>query len=147
MIDGKRHYSDVGFGMYNAPVASINIDEYGEQHINGTIYTVEDRPYSNKIIMRQTDEGMAELFGFSLEPFNVIDFVTCNMVAQMLSLRSKRIAFLHTPDGSISIDGDVLRKRENGNIIETFLHEPEDSFRVLIEEFGMILTRPLLRKN
>ena len=140
-IDGKRYYSDVGFGVYYAPAFSINIDDYSEQKIHGEVFKVEDRLYNNKMIMRKTENGMSELFMFNLDPFNILDFIAYNTILQN-NYGKKRVVLMRTYNGSISIDGKILRRRENGNISETPLNNTEDIFEVLQKIFGMILTAP-----
>ena len=143
-IGGKRYYTDVGYGMTSAPGASICIDDYGRQDVRGDIYTVEDRPYNNKVIIRHTsDEGPAELFMFVPDPFNVLDFIACNMMMQAIGFRAKRMANLRTAGGSISVDGDIFRRTENSDRAETPIPAAGDAFKVLTEEFGMLLTEPL----
>ena len=142
-IGGKRYYSDVGFGTTSAPGISICIDDYGEQDIMGAVHTVEDMPYNNKVIVQHTDEGPSDLFMFVPDPFNVLDFVSFNTTIQIAGFRAKRMVNLRRPDGSISVDGDILRRTENGVRTESPLPAAEDAFRVLTEEFGMILTQPL----
>jgi len=141
-IDGKRYYADVGVGFANAPRISICIDDYSEQDIHGETYTVEDRPYNHKMIMRHVDGEPTELFLFAAEPYNVLDFTAYNNTIQS-GFRFKRIAILHTPAGSISIDGGVFRRSENGVRAETVLSGADDAHRALTGEFGMILERPL----
>ena len=142
-IDGKRYYSDVGFGMTSAPGVSICIDDYGKQDILGDTYTVEDRPYNNKIIIRHTDEGASGMFLFVPDPFNILDFISYNTTIQMTGFRAKRMVNLRRPGGSISVDGDIFRRTENGERTETPLATAEDAFNVLNGEFGMLLTQPL----
>jgi len=139
-IDGKRYFSDVGFGMTNAPGISICVDEYGEQDVQGETYTVEDRPYNTKVIIRHTEEGPSNLFMFVPDPFNILDFISFNTTIQMTGFRAKRMVNLRRPGGAISVDGDIFRRTENGERTETPIPAADDAFRVLTEEFGMILT-------
>ena len=142
-IDGKRYFSDVGFGMTNAPGISICIDTGDEQDIQGEVYTVEDLPYNNKLILRHIEEGPSNLFMFVPDPFGILDFTTYNSQTQIFGFKQKRIANLRTPNGAISVDGDIFRVTENKERTETPIPTPEDAMRVLTEEFGMILTEPL----
>ena len=142
-IRGKRYYSDVGFGSTAAPGISICIDDYGEQDVQGDIYTVEDRPYNNKVIIKHTDEGPSAVFMFVPDPFNILDFISYNTTIQATGFRAKRMVNLRKPGGSISVDGDILRRTENGERTETPLAAAEDAFKALTEEFGMGLTKPL----
>ena len=141
-IGGKRYYSDVGFGLTGAPGISICIDDYGNQDILGDLYTVEDRPYNNKMILRHTDEGASGLFMFVPDPFNILDFIPYNTTIQAMGFRAKRMVNLRTPDGGMSIDGDIFRRIINGRRTETPLSSAGDAFRVLTEEFGITLTQP-----
>ena len=142
-MGGKRYFSDVGFGMTNAPGISICIDDYGDQDVQGDKYTVEDRPYNNKMIIRHTENGPSELFMLVPDPFNVLDFITYNTTMQATGFRAKRISNLRTPDGSISVDGDIFRRTTGDERIETPLADHNEALKILTEEFGMILTQPL----
>ncbi|MDR0473109.1 MAG: arylamine N-acetyltransferase [Treponema sp.] len=145
-IGGKRYFSDVGFGMTNAPGFSVCIDDYGEQNIRGDIFSVEDRLYNNinnKVILRHTDEGKSDLFMFVPEPFNVLDFIAYNNSMQITGFRVKRIVNLRKPDGSISVDGGIFRRTVNKERTETPLAKAEDAFKIITDEYGMILTQPL----
>ena len=142
-IDGKRYYADVGFGMTNAPGISICIDDYGEQDVQGDTYTVEDRPYNNKVIIRHTEEGLSELFMFVPDPFNILDFIPYNSTMQITGFRAKRMVNLRRPGGSISVDGDIFRRTQGGERTETTLTTAADALNILNDEFGMLLTEPL----
>ena len=142
-IDGKRYFSDVGFGMTNAPAVTICIDEEGEQDIKGETYHVEDRPYNNKIIMRHTENGPMPLFIFLPDPFNVLDFITYNTTMQATGFRAKRIANLRTEEGAISVDGDIFRKISGEEREESPIANKEEAFAILTDVFGMKLTEPL----
>ena len=143
VIEGKRYYSDVGFGMTNAPGISICVDDTEEQDIRGDIYTVEDRPYNHKVIVKHTEEGPSDLFMFIPDPFNVLDFISYNTTIQATGFRAKRMVNLRTPEGAISVDGDILRKTVNGVREESPLSSADEAFKVLTDVFGMILTEPL----
>ena len=142
-IGGKRYYSDVGFGMTNAPGISICLDDYSEQDIQGEVFTVEDRPFNNKMIIRHTENGPSGLFMFVPDPFNVLDFITYNTTIQMTGFRAKRMVNLRRPGGSISVDGDIFRRTDKGERTESPLPTAQDAFDVLNSEFGMALTEPL----
>jgi len=143
ILDGKRYYSDVGFGTTAAPGISICVDDYGEQDVLGDTYTVEDRPYNTKVIMQHTENGPSPMFMFVPDPFNILDFISYNTTIQMAGFRAKRMVNLRRPGGSISVDGDILRRTQGGERTESPLEAAEDAFKVLTEEFGMGLTRPL----
>ena len=142
-LDGKRYYSDVGFGTTSAPGISICIDEYGEQDIMGELYTVVDRPFNNKVIIRHAAEGSGELFMFVPDPFNTLDFIAFNKAIQAVSFREKRMVNLRKPDGSISIDGDIFRTTKNGERTEIRIAAAEDAAKVLRDNFGIRLSQPL----
>ena len=145
-IGGKRYFSDVGFGDFTAPGHSICIDDYNKQDIKGSIFSVEDRVFNNlhnKMIVRHTENGPADLFMFIPEPFHVLDFIAYNNSMRETGFRVKRIVNLRTPSGSMSVDGDIFRRTVNRERIETPIAKAEDAFKVITEEFGMILTQPL----
>ena len=143
IIDGKRYYTDVGFGLSISPGMSICIEDCEKQVILGETFSVEDRPYNNKLLIRHTDEGPTELFLFVPDPFNLLDFMTYNTTVQAIDFREKRMVNLRKPGGSISIDGNILRRTKNGQKHETILETAESANKALTEEFGMILTTPV----
>ncbi|MCL2136950.1 MAG: arylamine N-acetyltransferase [Coriobacteriia bacterium] len=143
MIDGKRHFADVGFGMTSAAGASICVDDPEVQRIRDVDFHVEDRPYNHKIIMRHKDDGPGPELLFIPDPFPAVDFVAYNTTMAMTGFRVKRIANLRTEDGAISVDGSIFRRTVNKERIETPLETAEDAYKVLTEVYGMVLTEPL----
>ena len=146
VIDGKRYYADVGFGMTSAPGHSICVDDYDKQDIRGTFFSVEDRPYNHKMIMMHRDDGPSSLFMFIPDPFQIVDFISFNTTIQATGFRQKRMVNLRTNDGSMSVDGAIFRQHINGEVTETPISTPEAAFDVLNEKFGMALTKPLVEK-
>ena len=142
-IGGKRYYTDVGFGTTSAPGISIGIDTADLQDIQGDTYSVEDRPHNTKVILHHTNEGPSPLFVFSSEPFNRLDFISYNTTMQATGFRVKRMANLRKPGGSISVDGDIFRKTQGDERIEVPIKSGAEAFKILTEEFNMILTEPL----
>jgi hypothetical protein len=76
---------------------------------------------------------------FVPDPFNLLDFIAYNTLIQAEAFRSKRIVNLRRPGGSISVDGDILRRTENGERTETLLKTAADAYNAITEDFGMIL--------
>lgn len=143
VLEGKRYFTDVGFGMTDAPGVSICVDDYEPQDVRGDTYTVEDRPYNNKAIIRHRDTGPAPLFMFVPDPFNVVDFIAYNTLIQSTGFRAKRMVNLRNERGSISVDGDIFRRTENGERTEEPIPDAKGALDVLNREFGMALTEPL----
>ena len=142
-IEGKRYYTDVGFGTAYGPGASLDIDEMAEQQFLSEKYTVKDRPYNTKEIIRTTHEHPEALFSFKTDPFNILDFVSFNTTVQEKAFRDKRMVNLRRPDGSMSFDGDMFRVFRDGKCTQTPLSTGKEAFDVLNNEFGMKLTMPL----
>jgi len=143
VLDGKRHFADVGFGNTSAAGGSICIDDSEPQMVHGETYSVEDRPYNHKIILRHKADGPTPEFLFNPDPFQVVDFIAYNNNMAVTGFRAKRIANLRTETGSISIDGDIFRETINGERHETPIPTAEDAMRVLTEVYKMVLTEPL----
>jgi hypothetical protein len=129
--------------MTSAPGVSICVDDYEEQDIKGNIFSVQDLPYNNKLILRHTDNGPTPLFMFVPDPFQVVDFISYNTTMSATGFRQKRTVNLRTETGAKSVDGDIFRTSVNGVFTETPIPTKEDAFRILSDEFGMILTEPL----
>ena len=148
-IDGKRYYADVGFGMTSAPGHAICVDDYDKQDIRGTYFSVEDRPYNNKMIMQHRDNELSPddtaspLFMFVPDPFQIVDFISYNTTIQATGFKQKRMVNLRTNEGSRSIDGAVFRQNINGTVTETPIASPEEALQILNENFKMALTDPL----
>ena len=143
VIDGKRYYADVGFGMTTAPGAVICVDDYEKQDIRGSFFSVEDRPYNNKMIMMYKDMTPSALFMFLPDPFEIVDFISFNTTIQMTGFKQKRMVNLRTNEGSRSVDGAIYRQHVNGVVTETPIASPEEAQSILNREFGMALTEPL----
>ena len=142
-IDGKRYVTDVGFGMTNAPGGCICVDDYELQQVRGEPFSVEDRPYNNKMIIRHKEDGPANLFMFIPDPFPILDFIAINSNMSRTGFRVKRTANLRTETGAISVDGNIFRETINGERIETPIADADDALKVLTEKYGMVLTEPL----
>ncbi|MCL2631574.1 MAG: arylamine N-acetyltransferase [Coriobacteriia bacterium] len=143
VIDDKRYFADVGFGMTSAAGGSICVDDTEEQQVRDTVFHVEDRPNNHKIIMRHKEEGPATEFLFIPDPFPAVDFVAYNYMMARTGFRNKRIANLRTEDGALSVDGNIFRKTINGERIETPIENAEEAMKILTEVYGMVLTEPL----
>jgi len=143
VIDGKRYFADVGFGKTSAAGGSVCIDEPGKQTVRDEVYSVEDRDYHHKIILRHKDGEVRPVFLFLPDPFPIVDFVAYNTSMALTGFRGRRIANLRTENGAMSIDGDILRRTVGEEKIETPLPTAEDAWRILTEDLGMILDAPL----
>lgn len=143
VLDGKRYFADVGFGKTNGAGSSICVDDDTEQAVKGEVFSVQDRPYHHKIILRHKPEETAPLFLFLPDPAPVVDFVAYNTTMAMTGFRGRRIVNLRTEEGALSIDGDILRRISGEKRIETPIPTAEDARRVLTEQYKMVLTAPL----
>ncbi|MDR0458974.1 MAG: arylamine N-acetyltransferase [Coriobacteriales bacterium] len=143
LLDGKRYFADVGFGNTSAAGGSICVDDDQPQEVHGQVYSVEDRPYHHKIILRHKAEGPSPEFLFLPDPFPIVDFVAYNNQMSTTGFRAKRIANLRTEEGSLSIDGDILRRTIGSERIETPLADAAAAWQALTEQYGMQLTEPL----
>ena len=144
VIDGKRYFADVGFGMTNAPGGSICVDDCEKQEIRGSLFSSEDRPYNHKMIMMHKDEVPSTLFMFIPDPFQIVDFISYNTTTQATGFRQKRMVNLRTNEGSKSVDGGIFRQHINGEVTEMPVPTPAAALKILNEEFGMALTEPLV---
>ena len=143
VIDGKRYYADVGFGLTSAPGHAICVDDYNNQDIRGTIFSVEDRPFNHKMIMMHKDGEKSALFMFIPDPAQIVDFVSFNTTIQATGFRQKRMVNLRTNEGSRSIDGGIFRQQINGVVTESPIPSADAALKILNGEFGMQLTEPL----
>ena len=139
-INGERFMCDVGFG---GPIccAAISIDNDSPQEVYGSVFTVEQYDDRNKLIVRHKDGERIPMFLFVPEPFYPQDFIPLSFYISGMPesyFRIKRMVNLRTPDGSISVDGNIYREHRNGVVSETEMKTKEELETVLREKFGVV---------
>ncbi|MBR6259226.1 MAG: arylamine N-acetyltransferase [Oscillospiraceae bacterium] len=140
-INGRRYLCDVGSGG-PSPATPLDIDERGVQKTERGEFYLAPTEYGETMLWRKTPEGDEKLISFSAGLCDPRDFITPNYYyckAPDSVFRQKRIVNLRTREGSVSIDGDILRKRLGGEIRETPLSTPEELKAALKEHFGIII--------
>jgi N-hydroxyarylamine O-acetyltransferase len=143
-LEGRRYYCDVGFGG-PAPCSALCLDDTEKQVSGGGIFLF-DRSKGDTILYRESESGFEPLLMFSEKPCDPVDFVIMNEYFSKNTnslFKSKRMANLLTSNGSISIDGNVLRRYAGGECIETVLDTNERTLEVLSKYFGIHIGYPL----
>ncbi len=138
-LNGRRYLCDVGSGG-PSPATPLDIDEPGVQKSERGEFYFAPTDYGETMLWRKTPEGDEKLISFSTALCDPRDFITPNYYyckAPDSVFRQKRIVNLRTRDGSVSIDGDILRERRSNDVTETPLMTPEALKAALKERFGI----------
>lgn len=144
-IAGERWFCDVGFG---GPVpsepAKIVLNKPFESS-NGHRY--EFTKTGLEITLSLEDNGgFAPVLSFVEEPADPVDFLALNAFCAFSPIEPfihKQMVWRATENGRWSLDGNVLRLHENGNVKEERLETEEHLRKVLLERFGIMYPGPL----
>lgn len=133
-IDGQRHWADVGFGG-PAPAASVPLDGSVKHTPTGDYRIVRDGRWH---VLQLLKEGEWKgIITFEDNPVEEIDFIPLNFYTASnptSRFAEVRMANLLTPTGSIGLEENVLRIRENGVLTErTF--DPETELSGILKEY------------
>ena len=133
--EGKA-YCDVGFG---GPASLWPVPLGGEATPDGFRAETD----GDSVYIRSPGEGAdARTLLFTDMPALPVDFLPMNIHMARGDgsyFRMKAMANLRTADGSVSIDGDVLRIRSEGSLTERTLENRADYYAALRENFGIDL--------
>ncbi|MBQ3049847.1 MAG: arylamine N-acetyltransferase [Oscillospiraceae bacterium] len=139
-IGDKRYFCDVGFGG-PCPTEPLEIcfDKVLETD-NGKRYRFSESN-GNTVIETFFDGDFTPLMAFYQIPFEPVDFVALNSYcasSKQQPFLNRRMVHLCTPDGKISLDGDILRINQNGVVTETSLTTEADLRTALASRFGIV---------
>lgn len=135
--DGEKWLCDVGFGG-PGPKGILCLTEGGEQTVAGERFRV--RRDGDCCIIERMEADWEALLSFRDAPFAEADFSALNTRCGAHPdsvFTKKRVVYLCTPDGSLSLVGSVFTARQNGTL-QTVELESEQAVRsVLKERFGL----------
>jgi len=137
-IDGKRYFADVGFGG-PAPHEALELDSPDIQVSDGQRF-IFDKSGGDTVLCRVTGQGTERLLQFSEAPCDPVDFLALNEYqakSKNSGFRQTRMVNLTTPDGSLALTGNVLRRHQNGEVTETVLKTREELRAALRDCFGL----------
>jgi len=138
-IEGVRYLCDVGFG---GPVVcgALPVDDNSPYELQGDVFSVEQYDQKNKILIRHKDGDREPIYIFAPEQFFILDFVALSFFMAGSSdsnFTKKRMANLRTDQGSVSIDDNIFRSRENGVLSERVLNSEAELEEILKSRFGL----------
>jgi N-hydroxyarylamine O-acetyltransferase len=144
-IDGVRYFVDVGFGG-PAPNRALVLDDRNPQACPPHTFVFDNAPDGDFVIYRLTEAGREQLLKFDDRRCENVDFLGPN---EYLS-RNRKSGFkmghmlnISRPDGSIAINGNILRIHKSGQTAESIL-DTEEKFRAALHEhFGLDVGFPL----
>ena len=133
-IDGMKYFVDVGYG---GPSAHCAVPYEGE------VNTFFIRQNAGITELRRNEDGKDVLvMEYTDVPFDPVDFVALNYYVAMgprAFFQMMPIINLTTPTGSKSINGDVYRCHDNGEVTERKLASDDELLQTLKQEFGICL--------
>ena len=134
-LDGKKYYVDVGTsGMVG--YKSLGFDEVSD---NGSYIKFNG---DNAEIYKKGEDGDELIISFADHYFNPIDFVPLNFyVAYGPASTDNPVIMVNltTKTGAYSINGNVFKIHDNGEVTETLIENDEMFLDILKKYFGIVL--------
>ena len=146
-IGSKRYLCDVGYGAGCAE-GPVDIDESGIQDILGYRFSIrhhEGGQFGDITLVKHDAEGNeSDFYTVYLRPHTLLEFIAPNELTQK---SDRRVVRLRTETGSIAVDGTVFRRKENGKVTEVEITSYLQLYRILTEEFNMVVPRMSFSKS
>ena len=146
-ISGKRYLCDVGYGAGCAE-GPVDIDEPGVQDILGSKFSIRHHQggqFGDITLVKHDAEGKeSDFYTVYLRPHTLLEFIAPNELTQK---SDRRVVRLRTKTGSIAVDGTVFRRKENGKVTEVEITNYPQFYKILTEEFNMIVPRMSFSKS
>ncbi|MCL2631867.1 MAG: arylamine N-acetyltransferase [Coriobacteriia bacterium] len=146
-IDGRRYLCDVGYGAGCAE-GPVDIDEPGIQDILGYQFSIrhhEGGDFGDITLVKHAADGTeSDFYTVYLRPHTLLEFVASNERAQQ---SDRRVVRLRTETGSIVVDGTTFRRKVNGEVFEEEITSYPQLYKILTEEFNMIVPRMSFSKS
>ena len=134
-IGGEKFFADVGA----SGMAGLRAVPYTGETEDGVYLSARGREIE---VRRHTEEGDKLLISYQDCFFDPVDFVPLNYYVALGPAAADRpdpIVNLTTEDGALSINGDVFRRRKNGETEETVIGDDAAFRAILREHFGIEL--------
>jgi len=146
-IDGKRYLCDVGYGAGCAE-GPVDIDEPGIQDILGYGFSIRHHPgaqFGDMTLVKHASDGTeSDFYTVYLKPHTLLEFIAPNELTQK---GDRRVVRLRTETGSIAVDGTIFRRKVNGEVFEEEITSYPQFYKILTEEFNMIVPRMSFSKT
>jgi N-hydroxyarylamine O-acetyltransferase len=140
-LDGKRYLCDVGYGAGCAE-GPVDIDYPGIQDILGSRFSIrhhEGGSFGDITLVKHAADGSeSDFYTVYLKPHTLLEFIAVNALTQQ---SDRRVVRLRTETGSIIVDGTVFRRKVEGEVFEEQIESYPQLYRILTEEFKMIVPR------
>ena len=140
-IDGRRYLCDVGYGAGCAE-GPVDIDVPGIQDILGSLFSVRHHPNAQfgdiTLVKHAADGTESDFYTVYLKPHTLLEFIAPNELTQK---SDRRVVRLRTESGSIAVDGTIFRRKVNGEVFEEEITSYPQFYKILTEEFKMIVPR------
>jgi len=140
-LGGKRYLCDVGYGAGCAE-GPVDIDEPGIQNIQGSLFSIRHHPdgqFGDITLVKHSADGTeSDFYTVYLKPHTVLEFIAPNALTQQ---SDRRVCRLRTETGSIAVDGTIFRRKVNGETFEEEITSYPQLYKILTEEFNMIVPR------
>ena len=142
-IGDRRYLCDVGYGAGCAE-GPVDIDDPSIQDILGSRFSVrrhDGAQFGDITLVKHAADGTeSDFYCVYLKPHSLLEFVLPNERTQV-TFASRRVCRLRTETGSISVDGTTFRRKINGEVYEEEITNYPQFYRILTEEFNMIVPR------
>ena len=140
-IGDRRYLCDVGYGAGCAE-GPVDIDLPGIQQILDYQFSIRHHDGGEfgdiTLVKHMADGTTSDFYTVYLRPHTVLEFLAPNERAQ---LSDRRVVRLRTDTGSIVVDGTTFRRKVNGEVFEEEITTYEQFYKILTEEFNMIVPR------
>ncbi|MCL1804737.1 MAG: arylamine N-acetyltransferase [Clostridiales bacterium] len=140
-IGDRRYLCDVGYGAGCAE-GPVDIDEPGIQDVLGYRFSIrhhEGAQFGDITLVKHADDGTeSDFYSAYLKPHTLLEFIATNELTQK---SDRRVCRLRTETGSMAVDGTIFRRKVNGEVFETEITSYPQLYKILTEEFHMIVPR------
>lgn len=137
-VDGRKYYSDVGFGG-PGPKGPLLLEE-GEQWIAGEKFWVEKSADEDFIIKRKNSGMWKNVLCFCDRPVREPDWELMNFYCarnENVLFSRTRVVNLCTPDGSKALTGRILTVRKKNEEYRVIYENQDKLEKGLEQEFGI----------
>ncbi|MDR0469309.1 MAG: arylamine N-acetyltransferase [Peptococcaceae bacterium] len=146
-IGDKRYLCDVGYGAGCAE-GPVDIDDPDVQDILGYHFSIrhhEGAQFGDITLVKHAPDGtQSDFYTVYLQPHTVLEFLASNERTQK---SDRRVVRLRTATGSIAVDGNIFRRKVNGEVFEEEITSYPHLYKILTEEFNMIVPRMSFSKT
>lgn len=143
-IGDQSWVADVGFGG-NGPVAPVLLAEQVEQEQAGRSFRIVSDPDWGYVVQYKAQGEFVPLYAFTLEKTIALDYEQAHYYTSTHPasfFRQNYLCTKPTPDGRITVYGNVLKVIENGVLTETPLESDAQILECIRRYFGLNIPEP-----